>query len=253
MYCVSGTPWVAWRTPQAFWEYTRTGRRGSRHQNAKSRSCVASIAAGESFVRALIFAPSVRVMWRLIRMLVTSPSVPSLIARLIIACLGLNRCEYPMVNFSAVGLRHADQLVGLVEGQRDRLLQQHVLTRLEQPPSSSDDAGSPGSPRRRRRRCRGCRRSLPSSGRHRRIRLCRNLFQACRVDLGQVQFVHQGAARCGDGSNSAAPPGADDAEVDLSHDPSSPLGAEPGDQFVGGDGQGNGLPRRAPTDPSPWC
>ena len=92
-YWVSGTPRVSLRTPQAFCEYTRTGRRGSRHHRAKSMSWVASMAAGDSLVRELIFWPSERVMCRLIRMLETRPSVPSSIDRLISACLALNRCE----------------------------------------------------------------------------------------------------------------------------------------------------------------
>ena len=54
---------------------------------------MASIAAGESLVRELILAPSERVMCRLTRMLLTWPSVPSLIERLTIACLALNRWE----------------------------------------------------------------------------------------------------------------------------------------------------------------
>ena len=85
------------------------------------------MAAGESFVRELILAPSERVMCRLSRMLVTSPSVPSTMARLIMAGLALNRCEYPMVNFRLRVVGERDELVGLVERERDRLLQKHVL------------------------------------------------------------------------------------------------------------------------------
>ena len=51
--------------PKFCCEYTRTGFAGSRHQRTKSRSCVASIAAGESLTRPLIFLPRPRVRWRL--------------------------------------------------------------------------------------------------------------------------------------------------------------------------------------------
>ena len=108
---------------------------------------MASIAAGDSFVRELILAPSERVMCRLSRMLVTSPSVPSTIARLIMACLALNRCEYPMVNFRLRVVGEFDELVGLVERERDRLLQKDMLAGLAARPWPSGGAGAPEWPR----------------------------------------------------------------------------------------------------------
>ncbi len=59
----------------------------------KSRSWVASIAAGESLVRPVIFLPRPRVMWRLTRALTGRPIVPSVIDFLTYANLGLKRCE----------------------------------------------------------------------------------------------------------------------------------------------------------------
>ena len=55
----------------------RIGFRGSRHQSMKSRSWVASIAAGDRRVRPVIFLPSVEVMWREISPVTGSPMVPS--------------------------------------------------------------------------------------------------------------------------------------------------------------------------------
>src|SRR5258706_16339470 len=66
IHCVSaiGWPLASRMAPKFACEYTRTGFAGSRHHSTKSRSWVASIAAGESLTRPLIFLPRPRVMWR---------------------------------------------------------------------------------------------------------------------------------------------------------------------------------------------
>ena len=70
-------PLAARIAPKFTCEYTRTGRAGSRHHSTKSRSCVASIAAGESLMRPLILVPRPRVMCRLTSALTGLPMVPS--------------------------------------------------------------------------------------------------------------------------------------------------------------------------------
>ena len=82
IHCVSGieAPLAACIAPKLFCEYTRTGLAGSRHQSTKSRSCVASIAAGESLMRPLILLPRLRVRWRLTSALTGRPIEPSRMA-----------------------------------------------------------------------------------------------------------------------------------------------------------------------------
>src|SRR5215471_8041683 len=95
IHWVSGiaAPLVSRMAPKLICEYTRNGLAGSRHHSTKSRSCVASIAAGESLVRPLIFLPRLRVMCRLTSALTGLPMEPSRIDLRTYANLGLNRCE----------------------------------------------------------------------------------------------------------------------------------------------------------------
>src|SRR5207245_8162167 len=79
IHCVSGicSPVVSRIVPKLICEYTRRGLAGSRHHSTKSRSWVASIAAGDSLMRPLIFLPRLRVMWRLTNALTGRPIDPS--------------------------------------------------------------------------------------------------------------------------------------------------------------------------------
>ena len=86
-------PVAARIAPKASCEYTRAGFAGSRHHSTKSRSCVDSIAAGESFDRPVIFLPRPRVMCRLTSALTGLPIVPSRTHCLTYAYFGLKRCE----------------------------------------------------------------------------------------------------------------------------------------------------------------
>ena len=156
-------------------------------------------------------------MWRLISTLTGSPSVPSLRLPLGQRLLGVEPLRVADGELERRPLGQRDQLVGLVERERDRLLQQHVLAGLE--------GGLGDRVVGRLRRGRDHHRLdvgvghqlLPVVGGGGRVGLACHLGQPLRLDLGQVERPHERALGGGDGADATAPTRSDHGYIDLTH------------------------------------
>jgi hypothetical protein len=125
--------------------------------------------------------------------------------------------------FQAVVPRQIDQFVGLLQGQRQRLLQEHVLARAQ----AVAGHGKVG-----RLRGRGDEIGVDGVDRQQLLVVVRrrlgagvlgDLVKALGLDLGDMQFVDQRAVGAGIGTDSPAPAGTDDADVDPFHPRRSPF------------------------------